>query len=323
MAQLLLEHDVRRLLTMHEALMAVENAFRAVARGEAINLPRQRGSLPGVSMSILCAISTALDVTGVKCYPIVRQDISVGSSFTMLVYQISTGALIGVLEANALGQIRTGAASGVATKYLARPTSRIMTLFGAGWQAESQLEAIALVLPKLERVNVLGRSPERVRRFCDTMRQRVNLELIIGRDPETAVSEADVVTTITGSREPVFDGRWLRPGVHVNAAGSNFADKREIDATAVQRANRIVVDDVALARIESGDLLSAEVHASLDWNSVQALCQVVASGAPARRPPDEITLFESHGLGLEDLAVAARVLELARAQGIGIEIPIR
>jgi len=162
-----------------------------------------------------------------------------------------------------------------------------------------------------------------VRRFCDTMRQRVNLELIIGRDPETAVSEADVVTTITGSREPVFDGRWLRPGVHVNAAGSNFADKREIDATAVQRANRIVVDDVALARIESGDLLSAEVHASLDWNSVQALCQVVASGAPARRPPDEITLFESHGLGLEDLAVAARVLELARAQGIGIEIPIR
>ena len=125
-----------------------------------------------------------------------------------------------------------------------------------------------------------------VRRFCDTMRQRVNLELIIGRDPETAVSEADVVTTITGSREPVFDGRWLRPGVHVNAAGSNFADKREIDATAVQRANRIVVDDVALARIESGDLLSAEVHASLDWNSVQALFQVVASGAPARRSPD-------------------------------------
>jgi len=162
-----------------------------------------------------------------------------------------------------------------------------------------------------------------VRRFCDTMRQRVKLELIIGRDPETAVSEADVVTTITGSREPVFDGRWLRPGVHVNAAGSNFADKREIDETAVQRANRIVVDDVALARIESGDLLSAEVHASLDWNSVQALFQVVASGAPARRPPDEITLFESHGLGLEDLAVAARVLELARAQGIGIEIPIR
>ena len=118
MATLLLEEDVRRLLTMDEALVAVEDTFRAWARGEAVNVPRQRGALPGVTMNTLCSISTALDVTGVKCYPIVRQDVTVGSSFTMLVYRISTGALIGVLEANGLGQIRTGAASGVATKYM-------------------------------------------------------------------------------------------------------------------------------------------------------------------------------------------------------------
>lgn len=323
MANLLLEEDVRRLLTMDEALVAVEDTFRDWARGEAVNVPRQRGSLPGVTMNTLCAISTALDVAGVKCYPIVRQDITVGSSFTMLVYRISTGALIGVLEANALGQIRTGAASGVATKYLARPDSRVMTMFGAGWQAESQLDAIARVLPQLERVNVVGRSPERVRRFCDTMRQRLDLELIIGRDPETAVMEADVVTTITGSPEPLFDGRWLQPGVHINAAGSNFANKRELDTTAVQRAHRIVVDDLALARIESGDLLGAEAQAGLDWNAVQPLCEVVGGSVPGRTSPDEITLFESHGLGLEDLAVAARVLDLARERKVGMEIPIR
>src|SRR5258706_6994284 len=159
MAQLLQEDDVRRLLTMDEALAAVEDAFRAVAHGEAVNVPRQRGAMPGVTINVLCAISTALDATGVKCYPIVRQDITVGSSFTMLVYKISTGALIGVLEADALGQIRTGAASGVATKYLARPESRGMTLFGAGWQARSQLEAISRVLPRLERINLVERAP--------------------------------------------------------------------------------------------------------------------------------------------------------------------
>lgn len=323
MSHLLREEDVRRLLNMDEALEAVEDAFQTMARGEAANFPRQRSALSGVTMNVLCAISSSLDMAGIKCYPIVRQDVTVGSSFTMLVYRISTGALIGVLEADALGQIRTGAASGVATKYLARPESRVMTLFGAGWQAESQLEAVARVLPRLERVNVVGRSPERVQRFCRVMAERLHLNLVISRDPEQAVREADVVTTVTGSSEPVFDGHWLRPGVHINAVGSNFAEKRELDATAVRRAGCIVVDDIAVARIECGDLLAAETQASLDWNAVHPLCNVVAGLVPGRTTTDEITLFESHGIGLEDLAVANRVIELAMKRGEGMEIPIR
>jgi ornithine cyclodeaminase/alanine dehydrogenase-like protein (mu-crystallin family) len=139
MALLLLEKDVRSLLTMNEALSALEDAFRGVARGEAVNVPRHRGALSGVTINTMGAISTALDAIGVKCYPVVRQDITVGSSFTMLVYRISSGELIGILEANALSQIRTGAASGIATRYLAREDSRVMTLFGAGWQARTQL----------------------------------------------------------------------------------------------------------------------------------------------------------------------------------------
>ena len=323
MALLLLEKDVRELLTMDDALKALEEVFVAASRGEAVNMPRQRGSLPGITMNTMGAISTALDATCVKCYPVVRQDVTVGSSFTLLVYRISTGALVAVMECNALSQIRTGAASGVATKFLARPDSRVMTLFGPGWQAQTQLEAIARVLPKLERVNVIGRSPERAQRFCELMSKRLNLEVTIARDAQKAVAEADVVTTITGSREPVFDGAWLRAGVHINAAGSNYAEKRELDATAIKRAERIIVDDLPLARIESGDLLSAQAQGALDWSAVQSLSDLVAGNVPGRTSPGEITLFESHGLALEDLAAAARVLKLAQERGIGMEIPIQ
>ncbi len=321
MALLLSDKEVGVLLTMDAALAAVEETFRDWANAAAVNVPRQRGFLPGVTMNTLSAISTALDAAGVKCYPIIRQDVTVSSSSTMLVYRISTGALVGVMEATTLGQIRTGAASGVATKYLARPDSRVMTMFGVGWQAETQLEAIARVLPKLERVNVIGRSPERVKLFCAKMKPQVDVELIPAHDAKAAVQEADVITTITGSAVPVFDGHWLRSGVHINAAGSNFANKRELDAAAVERADRIVADDVALARLESGDLLGA--GAGFDWNAVQPLSDVVAGKVAGRTSPGEVTLFESHGLGLEDLAAACRVLDLARERGVGMEIPIR
>lgn len=323
MAQLLREEDVRRLLSMDEALHAVEEAFHAMGRGEAVNVPRQRGALHDATINVLCAISTAHDAAGVKCYPVVRRDITVGSSFTMLVYRISTGALVGVLEANTLGQMRTGAASGIATKYLARPNSRVMALFGAGWQAESQVEAIARVLPQLERVNVVGRSPEKVRRFCRTMEERLSLSLVPCGDPERAVRQADVVTTVTGSNIPVFDGRWLQPGAHINAVGSNYATKRELDAITIQRAGQIVVDDLAVAQIECGDLLAPDTLANLDWGTVQPLCNVVTGIALGRTEPEEITLFESQGIGLEDLAVASRVIALALERGEGIEIPIR
>ena len=323
MAKLLKDAEVRSLLTMDDALTAVENAFRDVARGEAVNVARQRGALHGVTINAMGAISTALDMMGMKVYPIVRQDVTVGSSFQVLVYRISTGALIAVLEAEALAQIRTGAASGVATKHLARTNSRIMTLFGAGWQARAQLEAISRVLPGLERVNVVGRSAERMQRFCEDMAARFELELIVSRDPEQAVAEADVVTTVTGSSTPVFDGRWLRPGVHINAVGSNFAEKQELDAATVRCANRIVVDDLTVARIECGDLLHPVVSADLDWSAIHSLSEVVDGRVPGRTSAQEITLFESQGIGLEDLAVASVVIHLAEQRGIGTEISLR
>lgn len=317
MALLLLEADVRRLLRMQDVLAALEDAFRSVARGEAVNVPRYRGSMPGVTLNLMPAISRQLDAAGTKVYPILRSDVTVGSSFTFLLYRLSTGALDAILEASFLGQIRTGAATGVATKYMARPDSRVMTLFGAGYQAQTQLEAIAAVLPNLERVNVIGRSPERVQRFCQEMKSVMSL--VPASDARRAVEEADIVTTATGAREPVFDGRWLRPGTHVNAIGSNFADKQEIDATAVRRSDRIVADDVDVARIESGDLIAAKV----DWTRVHPLSDVVGARSPGRASDEEITLFESQGIALEDLAAGCLAVKLAREQGVGIEIPIR
>jgi ornithine cyclodeaminase/alanine dehydrogenase-like protein (mu-crystallin family) len=227
------------------------------------------------------------------------------------------------MEASTLGQIRTGAASGVAAKHMARADSKVMTLFGSGFQAQAQVEALARVLPSLERINVVSRSAENARRFCSSVTAAFDVEAVHAQDVERAVAEADVVTTATGAHQPLFDGAWLRRGVHINAVGSNYAEKRELDAVAVRRANRIVVDDVAVARIESGDLVGAAQEIALDWSSIRPLSDIVAGLAPGRMAPDEITLFESQGIGLEDLAVACHVLSRARESGCGIEVPIR
>jgi ornithine cyclodeaminase/alanine dehydrogenase-like protein (mu-crystallin family) len=317
MALLLREDDVRQLLTMDEALPVIEDAFASVASGDAVNVPRVRGTLPEVTLNVLAAVSRRLDAAVVKSYPVIRSDVTVGSSLTILLYRISTGALDAIVEASVLGQIRTGAASGVAAKYMARPDSRVMTLFGAGFQAQSQVDALVRALPNLERINLVSRSPERARQFCSDL--KVELEVVHAKDVEQAVAAADVITTATGTRQPLFDGAWLRPGVHVNAVGSNYAEKRELDAVAVRRASRIVVDDIAVAKMESGDLIGVDV----DWSSIRPLSDVVAGRAPGRASRDEITLFESQGLGLEDLAVACHVVRRARESGRGIEIPIR
>jgi len=206
---------------------------------------------------------------------------------------------------------------------MARPDSRVLTLFGAGWQAESQLEALARVLPSLERVFVVSRRPERARDFCRRMSSRVALDLAAADSVEQAVAEADVVTTATGATEPLFDGRWLRPGTHVNAVGSNFATKREIDRATVLRASVIVADDVEVASRECGDLVPLVEGGHLSWESVEPLADVVAGRVPGRRSPLDITLFESQGLSIEDLAVACLVLERARQAGVGLEVEIR
>jgi len=319
MALLLKEEHVHRLLTMEDALEAVEAVFAEVGRGDAVNLARHRAALKGATVNSMGAMSVAFDLAAVKVYPIVRQDITVGSSFQVLAWRLSTGQLEAVIEAERLAQVRTGAASGVATRRMARPDSRVMLLIGAGWQARAQLEAIARVMPSLERVQVWSRTHERAVAFCSEMAPLVRPRLEIVGDLRAALAGADIVTTVTGAAQPVFDGGWLGTGTHVNAVGSNFATKQEIDPVTLARAARVVADDVEVARVECGDLLLCP---DFDWSRLQSLAAVVAGQVPGRGDEREITVFESQGLGLEDLAMAHVLIREARARAEGIEIPL-
>jgi alanine dehydrogenase len=317
MPLLLRETDVEKLLPIPEAVGAVEHAFKMLGLGEAVNCPRRRAKARGAVLNVMWAIAPALGVMGVKSYPIVRTDVTQGSSLTLVLYGLPDGKLEAIFEADTLGQRRTGAASAVATKYLARPESEVLAVFGAGWQAESQVTAVAQVLPRLRRVLVVGRSEQKRDKFVAKISSEVGLP-VEGAASEEAVRAADVIITITGSAEPLFDGAWLKPGTHINAAGSNFADKRELDAETVRRAARVVADSAEVARLESGDLISN----GFDWERLDELGSVVVGEVPGRRTEKEITIFESQGLALEDLACAAEVLRRARAAGAGVALLI-
>jgi ornithine cyclodeaminase/alanine dehydrogenase-like protein (mu-crystallin family) len=317
MSLLLRESEVDTLLAVPEAIEAVEEAFGLLGRGDAVNCPRRRGVAGSAVLNAMWALAPTLRAMGLKAYPIVRTDVTQGSSFTFLMYDLPNGELEAIIDAGVLGQRRTGAASAVATKYLANRDSETLTVLGAGWQAESQVEAVAQVLPHLSHVLVVGRSRERRNRFIEKMRPRLGIPFETP-EPEDAVREADVLITATGSEEPVFDGAWLSPGVHVNAVGSNLAEKREIDAETLRRASRVVADSIEVARLESGDLL----RNGFDFQGLEELGAIVTGSVPGRRGVDEITLFESQGLALEDLSCAVRVLRRARELDVGMELPV-
>jgi ornithine cyclodeaminase/alanine dehydrogenase-like protein (mu-crystallin family) len=249
---------------------------------------------------------------GFKAYTTTRN----GARFLVNLYDAQDGRLLSILEADVLGQLRTGAATGVATKYLSSPEAQVMALFGAGFQAETQLEAVSLVR-ELRAVRVFCRSQERRELFAERMAAKLGLSVVPVNNPGEAVVGADIITTITSAAEPVFSGEDVVAGMHINAAGSNSAIRRELDTTAVRRADRIFVDDLVQARIESGDLIYAQERNTLNWARVRPLADAVAGLTPGRRTPDEITLFESHGIALWDIALAAEVYERATSEGVG------
>lgn len=253
---------------------------------------------------------------GFKAYTTSRN----GAHFLFLLYG-GDGRLLAIMEADRLGQVRTGAASGVATKYMARKEAATIGIFGTGWQARSQLPAVCAVR-SIRQVKAYSRNAERRQAFCREMSETLNVEVIPVEDPEEAVKEADILITITTAKEPVLKGVWLQPGVHLNVAGSNFAQKRELDEEAVRRSALIVVDSKEQARIESGDLLVPIERGLLRWEDVHELGEVVAGRLPGRRSDQEITLFKSNGIALEDVAVAWRVYERAKAEGFGQELPL-
>lgn len=318
MTRLLTERDVQSLLTLDLALEAVEAAFRDLAAGAgSLNHPRRRIPLKNGLLHYMAGALPGQGVLGLKIYPVVAGRVN----FLVPLYSAETGRLLALLEANYLGQMRTGAASGVATKYMARPESKTLGLFGTGGQARTQLLAVCAVRP-IEQVRVYSRSAEKRAEFVREMQPLITARIEAVDQPRAAVEGADVVVTMTTSSQPVFSGEWLTPGAHINAAGSNHLKRREIDGVTVSRCGQIAVDSLEQAQLECGDLAAAVDEGLLTWEAVTEFADIVAQKAPGRASAAEITLFESHGLAVWDLATAARVFELAIQRGVGTEIPL-
>jgi alanine dehydrogenase len=318
MALLLTEADVKAILTMPLALEAVEASFRRLADASAIMHRRQRLHVPGKSyLHYMAAADSTGGYMGLKIYTSAGE----GLRFLVPLFQVQTGDLLALVEADYLGQVRTGAASGIATRLLSRPDSRVAGIIGTGLQARTQLEAISQVR-KIAEVRAFGRDEKRRADFATMMTARLKIPVKAVASAEEAVRDADIVVTSTTATNPVLEGRWLKPGTHINAIGANFPQKRELDAEAVERCDVIAADSREQSKSEAGDLIHVFGENQARWNGVHELADIVTGKIPGRSNAEQITLFKSNGIAIEDIVVAGRVYELARERGIGRGIPL-
>lgn len=313
MTLLLSEADVRAVLTMPVALEAVEEISRRQQSGEALLHARRRIELPHNGFfHYMAAADMAGGFLGMKLYTFVRGKLR----FIVPLYGVETGELTALIEADFMGQMRTGAASGVATKYMARKDASTAGIIGTGSQARTQLEAIANVR-KLKSARAYGRDPGRREKFCAEMAAKLQIPVTPAASAEEAVRGAAVVATATTASRPVVLGAHLSSGVHVNAIGANFAAKRELDDEVIRRARVIVVDSIEQSRQEAGDLILPFGDDAARWSAVRELPAIVAGKAPGRTSDSDVTLFKSNGIAVWDVAVAERVLALAVQKGLG------
>lgn len=318
MALILREKDVESLLTMPEAMSAVEAAFasQGSAGSGASNQPRARFFLPRGVMHHMAAALPSRGVMGTKTYT----SYAGGTRFWVMLYSSETGDLLALIEADKLGQMRTGAATGVAARYMAREDAAAVSLLGAGWQARAQAEALMVARPGLRHFQVFSRSIERRESFCREMTQALNVYFEPMDSPEAASRNTEIIICATTAREPILQGEWLSPGDFVAAVGANRLTAREIDETTVARAGTIAVDDLEQARVEAAEFIFAYERRKFSWDRAKPLAEIVGGRIPGRSSPGDITLFKSLGIALEDVAVAATVYEKAQAAGIGQEM---
>lgn len=301
------EADVASLVTPGEAVPVIEECFLRMAGGQVELMPRRRFHVDGGSyFAVMAAADPELGVAGLKSYTVVEGELQ----FVVCLFSLDDGTLDALLAADRLGQVRTGAASGVAAKFLARRDATSLGLIGAGWQAESQLAAIRAAVPSLERVVVSSRSRERAEAFAATFGAEVAYS-------PSGAGACDIVVTATTSRDPVLRGDWLREGALVCAIGANDPDARELDARVIARATLVCCDSLEDARLESGDLIEPIAAGQLDWLEVCELHQIVAGELPGRQSDHDIVVFKSNGIAPWDLAIAHEVVRRAREAGVG------
>jgi alanine dehydrogenase len=309
MALYLRESDVQELLSPEDAVEAVEGCFRRLAGGRTENRARFRLPLDPGLLNVMAASDPELGVAGLKTYAVSEG----GARFVVVLFATDHAELLAVIEADRLGQLRTGAASAVAARHLAPPGATSLGILGTGWQAESQLLCLRAALPGLERVVAYSRNEERLERFCERFGAEAG-------EYNKDAAEMDVVVTITTSKDPVLRGEWLQPGALVCAVGANRIQSRELDNAVVERAAFVCCDSKEQAKIEAGDLVEPVERGVLDWLEVHELSEVVSGEVQGRGSDEDIVLFKSLGIAAQDLAVGALVLERARERGVGTEL---
>jgi len=315
MALLLREADVRSLLEMHGNILLLEQAFGAWAQGNAVNLSRSRIVQHNGVMHLLAAAVPSLGIIGFKTYTVFRS----GMRAAILLFSTLDGRLLSIIEADFLGRMRTGATSGLATKYLARPDTPVVGLIGAGKQAYTQVVGVCAVR-QVRVVYVYSRRLFECEKFCEDLMRSLAIEVRPASSARQAIEDADIVITATTSPEPVLPGDWLKSGSHINAIGSNWANRRELDLAALQRCSVIITDSKEQALAEAGDFVIPANERLFDWDKVSDLADVVAGHGPKRELANDITLYKGVGIALEDVATAAHVYTLARERGVGEEI---
>jgi alanine dehydrogenase len=303
------ESDVEQLLPPEAAVEAVEGCFKRLASGEAENRPRYRIPLNEGRLNILGAADRELGVAGLKTYV----TFATGARFVVVLFASGSPEVLALIEADRLGQMRTGGASAVAARHLARPDSTSLGIIGTGWQAESQLACIRAAVPGIERVVAYSRNEERLESFC----KRFGAE---AGEYNRDAAQQDIVVTATSSKDPVLRGEWLKPGALVCAMGANRIESRELDNAVVERAAFVCCDSKEQARIEAGDLAEPVERGVLDWLEVHELSEVVTGELSGRAQEEDIVLFKSLGIAAEDLAVGRLVYDRARERGVGVEV---
>jgi len=287
----------------------VEGCFARLARGQVENKPRIRLGLEEGLMHVLAAADLELGLAGLKSYAGFRE----GARFVVVLFAADRPEVLALIEADRLGQLRTGAASAVAARHLAKSDARSLGLIGTGWQAESQLACIRAAVPGIERVVAYSRDAKRLAAFCKRF----------GAEPgeyNRDAAEQDIVVTATTSKDPVLRGEWLKSGALVCAMGANRIESREIDNAVVERAAFVCCDSKEQARLEAGDLAEPVERGVLDWLEVHELSEVIGGETSGRASDDDIVLFKSLGIAAEDIAVAGLVYDRARERGIGLEL---
>lgn len=315
MALFLRDQEVNQCVSMDDMLGAIESMQRHFGQGEAYNLPRRKIIAPSGQLAVMGGGLFYEGVMGVKTYTVVNGQYS----FQVSLYDANTGRLICYTQANRLGQLRTGATTGVAVKYLSKSNAATVGIIGTGHQASSQLEAVCKIR-KVSLIKAYSRTAQRRDAFAKTMTDSLGVKVTSSASSEAAVQNSDIVICIAAAMDPVLEGKWISPGCTIIGAGPTTWRAKEVDDDTLTRADRIFVDSAEQAPLEAGDMSSAVDRGILQWNQLQELRHVVAGGIKGREGDQEIIYAKLMGTGVADVAAAKLAYDRAKAQGLGTEM---